>query len=82
MDGARPRWRAEQETEGAREVSVAWGLSQWTGLAVLAVPGPLVWLATPADMDRHRGRGGFRGAKQPRGISRRNMVGEGSDSVA
>ncbi|XP_029302350.1 succinate receptor 1-like [Cottoperca gobio] len=49
---------------GRREVSVVWRPPQWLVLAVLGI---LVWLATPADMDRHRGRGGFSGAKQPQG---------------
>lgn len=40
------------------------------GLAVLAVLRLLVWLATPADMYRHRGRGGFSGAKQPQGSAK------------
>ncbi|XP_035536362.1 succinate receptor 1-like [Morone saxatilis] len=43
------------------------GRCQWMALAVLAVLGLLVWLATPADMDRHGGRSGFSGAKQPKG---------------
>lgn len=81
MDGERSSWRAEQEMEGMREVSVVWRLSQWTGLAVL---GLLVWLATPADMDRHRGRGGFSGAKQPQGSAKEgtSLCGEGGKSVS
>lgn len=54
-----------------REVSVVWRPAQWMGLAVVAVLGLLVWLATPAaDMDRHGGRGGFSGAKQPKGSAK------------
>ncbi|XP_030600137.1 succinate receptor 1 [Archocentrus centrarchus] len=33
-------------------------------MAVLVL---VVWLAAPADMDKHRGTGGFSGAKQPQG---------------
>lgn len=54
-----------------REVSAVWRPAQWMGLAVLAVLGLLVWLASPAaDMDRHGGRGGFSGAKQPKGSAK------------
>lgn len=84
MDGERSSWQAEQEMEGMREVLVVRRLSQWTGLAVLAVLGLVEWLATLADMDRHRGRGGFSGAKQPQGSAKEgtSLCGEGGKSVS
>ncbi|TNN80305.1 hypothetical protein EYF80_009329 [Liparis tanakae] len=58
MDGERPGWQAEQETEGRRAVSVA----KSTGLRVL---GP----AAPVDMDRHTGRGAATGVTGRRHFS-------------
>lgn len=59
--------RQSRSWRGRREVSVAWRQPQWMRLAVMAVLVLLVWLAAPADIDRHRGTDGFSGAKQPRG---------------
>lgn len=55
---------------------------QRTGLAVLALLGLLVWLAAPADVSRHRG--GFSGAKQPRGCAKEgtSLCGGGGNSVS
>lgn len=53
-------------------------------LAVLAVLGLLVSLATSADMDRHRGRSGFNRAKQPKWSTKEgtSLCGEGRTSVS
>lgn len=67
MDGERSGWQTEEEMEGRREVSVMWRQPQWMRLAVMAALVLVVWLAAPADMDKHRGTGGFSGAKQPQG---------------
>lgn len=77
-------WLANTAGDRGREVSVVWGLAQWTRLAVLAVLRLLVWLATPADKYRHRGRGGFSGAKQPQGSVKEgtSLCGEGGNSVS
>ncbi len=74
------RGMASGQSRRWREMLV-WRLAQWMGLAVL---GLLVWLATPADMDRHRGRGGFSGAKQPKGSAKEgtSLCGEGGKSVS
>lgn len=53
--------------EWSGEVLVCCRLAQRVVLAVLQL---LVWLETPADMERHRGRGGFSRAKQPKGLTK------------
>lgn len=84
MNRERSGWQTEQEMEGRRVVSVVWRLAQWMGLAVLAVLGLLLWLAAPADMSRHRGRGGFSGAKQPQGSTKEgtSLCGQGGNNVS
>lgn len=60
-----------------------WRQPQWMRLAVMAVLVLAVWLAAPADMDRHRGTGGFSGAKQPQGSANEgtSLCGGGGKSV-
>lgn len=77
MDGKRSgRW-TEQEMEGC----VSGAGAQWMGLAGLTVPG---LLAASADTDRHGGRGGFGGAKQPKGSTKEgtSLCGEGGKGVS